>query len=279
MKYTNKLNLPKQFLIPDDDSHEPIKDVYSVTELLAPTKVILLYRKHYKDIECDIADKIPALFGTAVHKILELNTGDEYATEQSLSYCFDFRGKLIKVKGRVDLMTDETIEDYKTTTTSQVTKADFEDYKKQGLMYALIRYMKDGIKIKKLKFYLLMKDWSKLKSIKSTDYPKSPIFIWEYNIEDSDYMWINGWLYNKFEELETPGCPECTEKEKWYTGTKYAVYKNVGDKRATYVADSEEDAINYIHNKLGAGEIEVRKGENLKCLYYCDVAKYCKERE
>ena len=69
---------------------------------------------------------------------------------------------------------------------------------------------------------------------------------------------------------------KCTDTERWYTGDKYAVYRNVGDKRAALVADTEQEAHDFITNKCGgAGEIQVRKGESLKCKYYCRVSKFC----
>jgi len=54
------------------------------------------------------------------------------------------------------------------------------------------------------------------------------------------------------------------------------VFKKVGDKKAAIVCDSEQEAHDYITNKCdGAGEIQVRKGECLKCKYYCKVSKWC----
>ena len=93
---------------------------------------------------------------------------------------------------------------------------------------------------------------------------------------------IEKWLRNKLQEIEYGWkfLPRCTDEERWYTGTKYAVYKNVGDKKAAYVTDSEQDAHNYITNKCdGAGEIQVRKGEYLKCKYYCNCSKFCEKGE
>jgi hypothetical protein len=281
MIYTNKLNLPKQF-IPEESDRVPVKDVYSVTELLNSTREILLTREHYKDITIDISDTIIALFGTAVHNLMEQKKPDNCEAEFKIEYDFKYKNKTIKVKGRCDLVNflELIIEDYKTCSTSKIIKEDFDDWKKQGLLYALIIYFSLNIKIKKLKFYALMKDWSKIKSATNSSYPSSPIYVWEYDIEDSDLMYINEWLYRKFEELETPGCPECTDEERWYTGTKYAVYKSKSDKKATIICDTEEEAHGYITNKCGgAGRIDVRKGENLKCKYYCGCRKFCKRSE
>lgn len=270
MKITNKLNLPSQFI--QEEYHKPAENVYSVTELLKSTKEIILYRKYFDEVSVDVSDMVSTLFGTAVHNLLEKATTSDVETEYSIEV--DFEG--VKIKGRCDVVDFKNlvIEDYKTCSTS---KKDYEDWKKQGLLYALIIYLTKSIKIKKLRFYALMKDWSKVKAASNSSYPQNPIYIWEYDIEDSDYMYIMSWLRDKIEDIKN-GIHDCSDEEKWYTGTKYAVYKNAGDKRAAYVTDNEKDAHNYINNKLdGVGEIEVRKGDNLKCLYYCNVSKFCEK--
>ena len=74
MKYTNKLNLPQSIVDSFTESDTPIKNRYSVTEILKSNKEILLTRKYWNNIEVDVSECINMLFGTAVHKILEENT-------------------------------------------------------------------------------------------------------------------------------------------------------------------------------------------------------------
>ncbi len=282
MVITNKQNLPESFIkFASDSNHEYTEHRYSVTELLLPTREILLNRKYAHEIESDVADTIPALFGTAVHSILEqcapvLESGIEAEASVEATFGKD------TVAGRIDLLNirDAAIEDYKTCSVSKVMKQDFEDWRLQGLMYAYLAFKQKGIVIRHLKFYALMKDWSKIKSATSSNYPASAIYIWKYDIQDSDYDYAEKYIRDKLSEINSGVLPECSDEDRWYTGTKYAVYKNVGDKRAAYVADTEEDAHNYITNKCdGAGEIEVRKGEYLKCMYYCNCCKFCKKEE
>lgn len=284
MKITNKLNLPEAFVkFVSDGDREYVDHRYSVTELLLSVREILLNRKYAQEIEYDVSDSIPALFGTAVHQILEnyapvLESGVESESKVEAAFGDDI------VAGRIDLLniTDSCIEDYKTCSVSKVMKNDFEDWRLQGLMYALLIFKQKGIVIRHLRFHALMKDWSKIKSATSSNYPATAITTWKYDIQDSDYDYIENYIKQKLNwinlYLESGALPECTDEERWYTGTKYAVYKNVGDKKAAYVADTEEDAHNYIHSKLGAAEIEVRKGEYLKCKYYCSCCKFCEKR-
>ena len=283
MKYTNKLNLPEPFLIhASKNNHEYKEHRYSVTELLLPVREILLNRKYADEIEIDIADTIPTLFGTAVHKVLEDNTPVLTHLNSEMSIEMEFDEDI--VSGRIDLFDTKNLEitDYKTCSVSKIIRKDFDDFKLQGLMYALGIFKKYGLIPKRLKFPCLLKDWSKLKAMSSTNYPSSAIYICKYELNDSDFDYIEKWIKSRLELInnciKTGIILDCTDEERWYTGTKYAVYKNVSDKKAATVCDTEEEAHNYISDKCnGAGEIQIRKGEYLKCKYYCNCSKFCEK--
>lgn len=282
---TNKLNLPESFVnYANRDDHEVVENRYSVTELLKSTREILLYRKYAGKINKDVSDLIPALFGTAVHNILEQSTP---------LYCDMFTEEPVEceidgttISGRIDLLNlrDFLIEDYKTCSVSKIMKQDFDDWKMQGIMYAYLLFKQRGIILKGLRFYALMKDWSKIKCATSANYPSSAVYVWKYDINDSDYDYIEQWFRSRIQEINNHlinnTLPECTSEERWNTGDKYAVYKKAGDKRAYKIVNSEEEAHQLITDELGgAGEIEIRKGEDLKCNYYCDVCQFCKEAD
>lgn len=281
MRITNKLNLPIPFIrYASESNYEYKENRYSVTELLLPVREILLNRKYANHIEKDVADYIPALFGTAVHSILEDKTPVLTGATPEVPIEYSIGGDTIA--GRIDLLDLENFEiiDYKNCSVSKVVREDFEDWKLQNMMYSWIILMVKGIVIRDLKDYALMKDWSKLKAANSSNYPQSPVYVFKYHMEDSDFDYIEKYIRMKLDLInrckETFTLPKCTDEEKWYTGTKYAVYKKAGDKKAVIVCDTEEEAHGYITNKCeGAGEIEVRKGEYLKCKYYCDCAKFC----
>lgn len=274
MKITNRLNLPDVFYnILNKDMKAPVENRYSVTELLKSTREIKLTRKYFNEIEVDASDSINTLFGSSVHLMLEQNN-----TKGEAEYKLEYQYNKFTIVGVIDLLERDTLTicDYKTCSVSKITKQDFNDWRMQGLLYAWLLFKKENIIIRRLKFYALMKDWSKIKAAAGGYYPNSAIYTYEYNIEDSDYDYIEKWLNNKLSELDNDIIPQCSDEEKWFTGDKYAVYKNVGDKRAAAVLDTEEEAHNYITNKCnGTGQIEVRKGECLKCKYYCNCNKFC----
>lgn len=266
---TNKHNLPQSIVnLVKDKEH--VENRYSVTELLGSTREILLLRKYANKIEVDVSDTITALFGSAVHKLLE--EADSENAEVKMEYTYNN----ITIVGVADKITDDAIEDYKTTSVSKVQRSDFSDWRDQGLAYAWLRFKTTGEIKRKLRFYALLKDWSKVRYANSSNYPATPLFTWEYDISDSDYDYIEKKIKNKVAEIKEGKLLECTDEERWYTGTKYAVYAKAGDKRASYITDDEDDAHNYISNKCnGAGWMQVRKGDYLKCQLYCKVSKFC----
>lgn len=283
MKVTNKLGLPEPFVnYANRDGHEPKENRYSVTELLNPIRQIVMTRRHYDDIEEDVSDSIPALLGTAVHSILEANTpleADMY-TEEPIESTFDG----ITLSGRIDLLDLKNLRivDYKTCSTSKVMKEDFEDWRMQGLMYANLIFKEKGIIVKSLRFYAIMKDWSKIKAATGTNYPQSAVYVWDYAISDSDYDYVDAWVRARLHLIDimakSGNLPECTPEERWNTGDKWAVYKKESDKRAVCVCDKEEDDYAAIDEKCGGtGIVQHRPGEDLKCKYYCPCAKFCKK--
>lgn len=274
MKITNKLNLPQVFVnyATSDKEYQPNR--YSVTELLGSVREILLTRLHANEIKEDVADCIPALLGSAVHKILEENAPE--GSEPEFKIEVEFKGKTIV--GIIDLLNREQklIEDYKTCSVSKIMKQDFNDWYLQGGIYAYLILLLLGIKIKKLKFYAIMKDWSKIKCYTSANYPSSAVYVWEYDLKDSDYIYIEQYLSDKLTLIDS-GINQCTDEEKWYTGDSWAVYKQKGDAKAIKLCSSEIEAKGYLENKLGGnGFVEKRQGECLKCNYYCKVKEWCK---
>lgn len=283
MIITNKFNLPQAYVDAVKETH-PIKDKsYSVTTILNPIREILLKRRYYDDIEQDVSDMVWLLFGSAVHKIIEESDKTGFA-EYELEWPIieDY-----KLTGICDLYNEElySVEDHKTASVYKIIKQDFEDWRKQGLMYAWM-LRKIGHHVSKLRFHALMKDWSardyRQSQYTGKFYPEHPIWTWEYEISESDMIYIEEFIRNKFDEIikyesvSDDDLPICSAEDRWNDGDKYAVYKRAGDKRAIGVFDSEEEAHRCISEKCsGMGQIEVRKGEDKRCKDYCLVCKFC----
>lgn len=275
MNITNNLNLPQCLVdLVEADQHEPIENRYSVTQIIGNIPELLLTRKHFNEIDIDVSNCVNTIFGTAVHELIEKFDRTGYA-EMKLKQ----RINKYELVGKIDLYDPKKHEliDWKTTSVWKVQSGNFDDYKKQGLVYAWL-LKQNGDIVEKLKFHMFVKDWKM-----NCDFPQ--IYTWEYKVKTSDLIEIEHFIYDQFqliEELELSNdYPIC--EDTWYTGDKYAVYKDSKQTRADRVFDSEKEAHDYITNKLGgAGIIDVRKGQHKKCQEFCNCkyfCKYWKERE
>ena len=280
MLITNKHNLPQAYVDAVKETHPVVDKQYSVTSLLGPVRELLLKRRHYDEIEQDVSDMVWAIFGTAVHKIIEDadKTGfAEYELSETIINNYI-------LTGICDLYNEElfAVEDHKTASVYKIINQDFDDWKKQGLMYAWM-LRKKGYYVSRLRFHALMKDWSAKdkRQAEFTDkfYPEHPIWTWEYEITEQDMIDIEEFIKNKFEEIikyesvSDDDLPMCTKEERWNNGDTYRVLKK-GQKRALKVTKDRLEALTLANENQAV--IEVVKGEDRKCKDYCLVCQFCK---
>ena len=276
MKITNKLNLPQPFVEAVKREYQYKDKQYSVTSLLKGTCQTILERRHADEIEQDVADMIWLIFGTAIHSVLErAKETDDQLKENKI--VIDFND--YKLSGIFDLYDakTKTVTDYKSGTVWKVMFDEFEDYRKQLLMYA---YMlnKIGLECEHGEIVMLLKDHSKSKALKEANYPQDPVYIKRFNFTNEDFKKIENFIAERFEEIKiaenTPDekLIECEPEERWHKGDKWAVMKE-GRKTAIKVCDSEEEAKSYITDKKQY--IEFRQGKDSRCEDYCTVNKWC----
>jgi hypothetical protein len=208
---------------------------------------------------------------------------DEAFKEESFSVPV-WEGSEWKITGKVDRydMKNETIEDWKTASVWKVIYKDFEDWRMQGLIYAWL-LKQSGLNVRHIRFVALLKDFSKTEAKRNPDYPQAPVYIYEYDVNDT---WlvdaemrahkkamsvIQNWE-TKDDEIEP-----CSEEERWATPTKWAVMKE-GRKTAVKVCTTEEEAQNFIEDLEKDKDkhfIEERKGQDKKCSDYCPCSPFC----
>lgn len=270
MKITNKLGLPSAFVNIANEQREFTPKHYSVTTILKPTRMILLDRRYNDEIEQDVSDMVWLVWGTAVHHVLE-HADDKNMTEFRLTQHIRDGYYLT---GQIDLYNNDTcaIEDYKTASVWKVLNRDFDDWDKQGLMYAWL-LITNGIHVEEIKFHALLKDWSPSKAKYDNNYPEHPIYTHTVKVSTSNLQEIREFITKRFDELiayETANeLPLCTETERWATPTKYAHMKQ-GRKSAIKLYDD------YPNITLGKDEyIEIREGEDKRCQDYCSVCQKC----
>lgn len=277
MKITNNLGLPQVFVKMAESDYQYKDKQYSVTSLLKGVRQTILERRHYENIEQDVSDMIWLLFGTAVHNVLASQEEGEH----------EFKEEHLKVpigdytlSGSFDLYNakTKTITDYKTCSVWKIIYGDFEDWRKQLLIYAYM-LRRIGFETDTGEVIALMKDHSKAQAKRKVDYPELTVKRIRFTFTEKDFVEIEGWLTQRFaeiaaaEKLPDSELPLCTPEERFNDGDKFAVMKK-GRKRAMRVLDSEEEAEKW-KEKNGGDFIEVRPGEDKKCGDYCSVNMFC----
>ena len=131
MKYQANVGLPNAlYSLLTKDIHVTNAD-YSVTELIAPPRIIQLRRRHDNEITVDPYDRIWLLFGKLVHGKLEDHAGFNSLSEERLHTVIGG----IKVSGAPDLYEDECIWDYKTTSLYSVKDGLKPEWEAQTNLY------------------------------------------------------------------------------------------------------------------------------------------------
>lgn len=261
MKYTNKLALPNvlyKAILNTQSNRNPTLGVYHVTELIRPAREILLTRKHWDELMTDISECTATLFGTAVHKIIEL--ADPEHAEIKIEYQY----KDITIKGCVDYVDPLTHEIYDWKTCRHThTEEDNKQWYLQGMLYTLYFYLKDHIIPPSVTFFGLVKDYTTFLST-------PPIYVYKFQPTQTDILFIMDYLNKKISQLKLPTLPECTEEEKWQEPTLYKVYKKGSTTRAIRTETF------YPHDvDLTKYEIKIIPGKCVKCEHFCKVKKYC----
>lgn len=272
---TNEQNLPKAFVDYVSNVRHNAKGSLSATTLLQGNKQIVLFDRHFDELTQDASDLVWATFGTAFHSIMEKQQDNSFKEEYFEVPIDDW-----KITGRCDRydMEKEILEDWKTASVWKVIYGDFKDWKTQGLTYAWLM-KQHGLNVKKCRFIALLKDHSKKDAKTKADYPKKPVYVYEFDVTKADLEATEERIRAKIKsvtkdyKLQDDEIEPCNEEERWATATKYAVMKE-GRKTALKVCDSMAEAETY-KEQVGGDRVEVRQGESKKCLDYCPCAEFC----
>ena len=286
---TNKLNLPQPFVEAATSSHEYKPHRYSVTEVLGGTCEAILKRRHSGEGEEDVADRVWAIFGTAVHEVLRHAKGTDTQLQENWM-SVPIEGTEYEISGIFDLYDDSTgtVTDYKTASTWKVKFGDFSDWRKQTLAYCWM-LRKFGFDARRGEIVALLKDHSKRDArLKASEgYPPHPVYqiSWDFTDEDFDQIEsdVDAWFAEVVHEetVEDAYLEPCSPEQRWHKDDKWAVMRK-GQKRAVKLFDSKDDALGFMDwllnqasNKGKPLYIEERRGEDTKCESYCSVAEFC----
>lgn len=276
MKVTNKLNLPAAFVNAVSTNRHNAAGCFSATTLNKGAKEIILSDRHFDEITVDAADSVWAVWGTAVHALLESQPDNNFHEEY-----FKVPVSNSFVTGQVDSydMENGVINDWKTASVWKVQFNDFKDWRAQGLTYAWL-LQQSGLEVKKCRFVALLKDHSKTKAKNDSSYPQSPVFIYEFDVTAADMEETAARILTKVQEIESAykldddDIEPCSEEERWADGEKWAVMKN-GRKTALKVLDNQLDADAMAGEMGNAYYVEHRPAISRKCGDYCKCKEFC----
>lgn len=273
MVITNKMGLPESF-VKACEIEENVEGL-RVTQLLNGVRATILTQRHWNEIEVDAADMVWLILGTAVHKVLEMtDEGDDEFREQRLS----MKISDTVLTGKSDLYKNKVITDYKTCSTWKVIFGETEDWERQLLLYAML-WKDAGFEVKGGEILSIMRDHIKTKGKIDPSYPEYPVTMFKFDYTDKDIESIRKWAESRIKLIESlkdvpdDELPLCTPEERFNKGDKYAIMKT-GLKKAKKVCDTREEAERLMAEKSG-DHIEVRKGEDKKCLEYCMCREFC----
>ena len=273
MKITNNTGLPEP-IVKACELEENV-DGLRVTALLNGACETILKARHWDEIEVDASDMIWLIFGTAVHKVLEMTSEeDDEFREERLS----MKISNTILTGKSDLYKDKVLTDYKTTSVYKIIYGETEDWEKQLKLYAML-WKDAGFEVTGGEIVGLMKDHSKPKARREPGYPKYPVRMLKWEFTDKDIEETKRWATEKIKLIESlqnvpdHALPMCSREERWATNTTWAIKKQ-GVKKAKKVCKTKAEAERELLNYPGC-YIEERPGEDKKCMDYCMVKDFC----
>lgn len=255
----------------------------SVTTLLKPPMQVVLQERHFDELEEEAEGRIWALYGSAMHHVLDIGSGDA-RTEERMAFCFDGE----KITGGFDAIVDgDWLSDYKLTSVWSVI---YDDRKKEWAaqinmyVYGLASI---GTHIKRATIETFFRDWSAAEAKRAGDYPQRQwarieIPIWPRERTEA-LLRERIRLLREARALADEDLVECTYAERWEKPTKYAVMK-CGGKRAVKLHSTAFGAEGHMEQLNSADtkgkkrawyRIEKRPGERIRCERYCSAAQVC----
>lgn len=279
MKYTNKFNLPESIVnAVKRPTYSRGKSQISVTQLINAPQIVALREKHNEDIEVDVSDQVWALFGSAVHHILEQGASEKHLVEERI---YTSVGQWI-LSGAVDVQIlhgdgSRTIQDYKVTRAYSVMNEKKEWEEQLNIYGWLVRTVKKT-PVKNLQIIAIIRDWNRNDAARNPDYPPCAFHTLDiplWDVERAEQFVVDRLNAHQhaYAELELTGSlPTCASEDMWERPTTYAVMKK-GNVRATKVYPIREEA--EVHAKQLGAEVVVRQGERIRCANFCDVKPFC----
>jgi hypothetical protein len=270
---TNKHGLPDALVraVTNDPYNAGASDI-SVTALIDSPQVRTLRRKHDAAITVDASERMWALTGQALHHILERAETNELV-EQRLFATVD--GWVLSGQfDRLHLGT-KTLQDYKYCKTYKAKGDDAWIRQLNILRWLLAQH---GHEVERLQICAIFRDWSRNKARREPSYPQQEVQMIDVPVWplDETYEYIRERIA-LHKAARTGTSVTCTDEERWYTGTKYALVKPGGKRALRVVEDTDPTVVGALiqEAKERGYLVDERLGEFRRCEDYCEVSAFC----
>ena len=283
MEYTNIHNVAPIFVrAVTNDDYTRGEGKYSVSDLIATPRMVWLKRRNHDKIVRDVSDMFAIFRGHGLHRELERHVTANSLSEERLSVPVD---ETI-VTGKPDIYDGDafSVEDLKSTSVWSFVHSDKPEWEEQLNFYAVI-LRANGFDVKRLTIHSALYDWNMNEARRNEDYPQTPFHTVDIPVWDgakAEEVFINRVEYlNECETLCDDNLPLCSPLQRWESPTTYAIKKEQ-NKRATKVFESQDDADKFLEQikkdkPKDKWILEVRQGENKRCLNYCDAQPFCNQ--
>lgn len=303
MRFVNDLNMPdhafKAICLRQGRIEPPKLDYIGVSALMGAPLPRYLHVRYWHQLEVKASETMNALQGQMGHLLFDKVETD---TETEIHLKVEFEGT--RIMGVADYYDPKllTLGDAKFKQVNAVTATNIRGTKDLETQLNIYCWMarRMGYDVQHLQGDIYINGWTVYKAYGDSAYPKAPylkmsIPIWEdaftanyvrerLKVHDTkaiqnlrgmdvltvsqDYLTV---LDNNMIEI-----PVCTDEERFMQPTKWAVMKE-GRKTAVRVFDIKAQALNMVNIGKDAKSLSIteRKGGYMKCLWYCNVAKFC----
>jgi hypothetical protein len=288
MLLTNTLRLPEAIVLAvANDEYSRGEADFSVTQLLAPPKLVQLRERHDNELTEDASMRMPSLVGQICHGLFE-----RAAREQALpgvlpeERFFITRalplGRVVCVSGQMDhvlVSSESELTDYKFPGIGSLhmkLKFGMEEWVQQVNLYRLI-LEENGIAVRDARVIATGLGWMFSQAERDPSYPQTqtisiPIELWPLE-ETEAFLMERLRVHTAVQGLDEELLPDCTESERWVTATKYAVRKP-GRKSAFRVVPTKIEAEIILNDNGDASwSIETRPGISKRCGRHCAAGR------
>lgn len=239
----------------------------SVTKLIDSPQRRVLRKQYASMVVEDVSERIWSLMGQAVHTVLE-RAGTSALVEERLYSTIEGWS----VSGQFDRLhlEDAVLQDWKVCSVYKA-KGDASWERQLNCLRWLAH--KNGYTVNRLQVVAIFRDWKASEAKRNPEYPQRNVAIIDvpvWSLEDAEAYVRQRVMLHKDADVQDNQSPECTEEERWYSGTSYALMKD-GGKRAKKVSQTKDEL-----GPVPEGHyIEERPGINRRCEGYCEVASFC----